>query len=67
MAHKKDIASNLQKVLTKEELKYKSGVELNRANDLYNKLLRDGVIQKKGNTLRTPGEDHLFRVKLNGR
>lgn len=41
--------------------------DLHKANEKYNKLVADGVIKKRGYTLRDIGEAHLYKVKINGR
>jgi chromosome condensin MukBEF complex kleisin-like MukF subunit len=37
-----------------------------RANDTYNKLVNQGLLKKRGYTLRGIEDAHLFRSKFNG-
>lgn len=43
----------------------KSLVSLMEANDLYNKLLNEGLIKKRGYSLRGIEDAHLYKTKLN--
>ncbi len=61
MAKKNDIVTELQLVIKKESGKIIDKISVAPANELYNKLLRDGVIRKRGNTLRSLDDYQLTR------
>lgn len=62
MAKKRDIVAELTLVVKQEQKKIiESNSKLAAANDLYNKLLRNGTIKKRGNTLRGIDDYKLIR------
>lgn len=65
MTEKKDIVTELQLVIKKEQAKVaENNNKLAAANELYNKLLRQGIIKKRSNTLRSIDDYKLFRNSL---
>ncbi|HWK59136.1 MAG TPA: hypothetical protein VNQ80_17460 [Parapedobacter sp.] len=68
MESKETIVQQLEKAieLTEKEIAtQRSYIALREANDLYNKLLEDGVAKRRGFTLRGIEDSHLFHTKLN--
>ena len=69
MTHKESIVEQLKTVIAiteKEVETRRSYIALKEANDFYNKLLENGITQKRGFTLRGIEDSHLFHAKLNG-
>jgi hypothetical protein len=63
-----DVISLLSETLEREQQEFERGEKkpsLFAANDYYNKLLKSGVIKKRGYTLRDIGSPNMFQVKLN--
>lgn len=62
MIETKSIVSELEKVLREREdsKENKANEDLNRANDFYNKMIQDGVMKKRGYTLRGIDDSHLY-------
>lgn len=68
MASDQDLISLLNEALKREQQKVEEGgskPSLVAANDFYNKLLENGTIKKRGNTLRDISNPNLFHVRLN--
>lgn len=68
MEPKESVVAQLERVLKAQEEQTKKSHGSNslwRANELYNKLVNNGVIKKRGYTLRGIEDSHLFQVKLN--
>ena len=65
---KKDkISEDFKKIFINKEAPKKVGsIDLLKANEEYNKLVNEGVIKKRGYTLRGIEDVHLFNVSLNG-
>ena len=61
---KEDIATELKTTITKEELKIENDKNLSAANDIFNKLVKNGTIRKRGYTLRGIEDYQLFRNTL---
>jgi hypothetical protein len=62
------IVTELNDVIKKEEAKQhgtKNNDSLLVANDYYNKLIENGMVKKRGFTLRGIEDTHLFNVRLN--
>lgn len=67
MIETKSIVSELEEVLKKSESmakENKSNNDLSRANDFYNKMVHDGVIKKRGYTLRGIDDSHLYFTSI---
>ena len=65
---KKTLITHLEEALKNVEdinKNLESYQSLKQANDLYNKLLDEGVIKKRGYTLRGIEDAHLFNARLN--
>lgn len=63
MIEQNSLVTELEDVLKKNEILNKEVAikqDLVKANDLYNKLLHDGLIKKRGNTLRSIDDSHLY-------
>jgi len=67
MVNDKQITNKLEEFVKTNESKFKSEgfKKLLIANDKYNKLVSDGVLKKRGFTLRGIEDIHLFHVKIN--
>ena len=69
MENHSNIISSLKEVIAKEEKRLKEKKTTDRlisVNNLYNKLLEQGLIKKRGYTLRGIEDMHLLNVRLNG-
>ena len=67
MEHKESMVKQLKKTIQDKEAENQNNstyASLNRANDFYNKMVNEGIIKKRGYTLRGI-EDFHPRVKLN--
>lgn len=58
------IFDNFQKIFI-DKVSSNKPTNLIKANDTYNKLLKNGVIKKRGYTLRGIEDIHLLNVKFN--
>jgi len=68
MENNKSIVDQLSLVIQQESSKLKKDdvhSALERANDLYNDLVKQGVIKKRGYTLKGAEDNHLFQMPLN--
>lgn len=62
------IVSQFEQVLKDKKVEKKqseSSKSISRANDLYNKMLDEGLIKKRGYTLRGIEDSHLYQFRLN--
>lgn len=64
MPDEKDIITELLSVINAEQAKSTARKKLSAANDLYNKLLKEGKIKKRGYTLRGIEDYRLFRSSI---
>lgn len=61
------IVSKLQEIIAKEEQELQhttTAAQLLSANEYYNKLVEEGMIKKRGFTLRGIEDTHLLNVRL---
>jgi hypothetical protein len=68
MPEKLQIITELDKVLAKFEKENQGDAlyqYLKDVNDQYNKLLENGIVKKRGYTLRGIEDFHLFNVRFN--
>jgi len=68
MESKETIVQQLERAIERTERDIaveRSYIALKEANDLYNKLLENGIAKKRGFTLRGIEDSHLFHTKLN--
>lgn len=66
MGEESKLIKEFQKVISQQEGKFQKGenVDLSKANNYYNKLIKNGVIKRRGFTLRGIEDAHLFNVRL---
>ncbi len=60
---KETISDNFQTIFLDKKKSEIPGSNLSKANDTYNKLLKEGLIKKRGFTLRGIEDAHLFNMK----
>jgi len=67
MEEESKLVREFKKVIGKQEGRFKKTekASLSTANNYYNKLIENGVMKKRGFTLRGIEDAHLFNVKLN--
>lgn len=68
MDPKESIVTQLENILKQkkeENSKNETYSSLNRANDFYNKMIHQGIIKKRGFTLRGIEDNHLFQIRIN--
>jgi len=68
MENNSSITAKLEKIIheRENEMTGQDGeASLIEANDLYNRLVENGITTKRGYNLRGIEDSHLFRVKLN--
>ena len=68
MRASEDFIAIVNETIKKEQQKFEKADEgsgLLAANEFYNRLVKEGTIKKKGNTLREIGNSNTVHVKLN--
>jgi len=60
---KENISDNFQRIFVDKKVPETTGSSLSKANDAYNKMIKDGIIKKRGYTLRGIEDAHLYTMK----
>ncbi|HEX7846288.1 MAG TPA: hypothetical protein VF476_10860 [Chitinophagaceae bacterium] len=63
----KDISAKMGEIVQKNKNKYKGDghKKIAEANDVYNKLVSQGLVEKRGYTLRGIEDVHLLHIRPN--